>query len=158
MLSSGVVSEIFIFSIMKKLLFNFSLKHLFWFSTSMTIIRWLIFAQFAEYSIMLWLGIILHGLSFAATHALSMQWISKEISDNNQSMVQALYSGLGFGGGVALGTGVAGFLWNDGTNSSGAFYFAAFCVFIAFILSLYIFDSQKENLTVESYPELAENN
>lgn len=140
MLSIGVLSEIFVFTIMHQLLSKFQLKYLLWFSILLTIIRWVIFAQFAEYAVALWLGILLHGISFAAIHALSMQWISKEIPDSNQSIVQALYSGLGFGGGGALGAGIAGFLWNEGINSTKTFYFAALCVLIAFIASLFIFN------------------
>lgn len=139
MLSAGVMAEIGIFQIMGRFIGRYSLQGLLVISLLLTGLRWILFADFADYELLLWLGVLLHGISFAAIHSLSMRWMSHYLPEQSQGKMQALYSGLGFGGGGALGAGVAGFLWNDGANAAGTFYFAAIMVMVALVIMPWMF-------------------
>lgn len=139
MLSTGVLAEIAIFQIMGRFIGRYSLKWLLAVSLLLTGLRWVLFAGFADFALLLWVGVLLHGISFAAIHSLSMRWMSHYLPEHSQGKMQALYSGLGFGGGGALGAAVAGFLWNDGANAAGTFYFAAIMVLAALVIMPWMF-------------------
>lgn len=150
MISIGVIAEIIVFNNMRYLISKYSLKSLFIFSMLCTMLRWFLFAQFANYGIAIWVGSILHCTSYASIHVVSMEWILKNTTHDDKFLMQAMYNGLGFGGGGAIGAGIAGFLWNNDSGSSNAFYFAFFCVLFALPLCLMLFSKKNKKLSIQS--------
>jgi PPP family 3-phenylpropionic acid transporter len=87
---------------------------------------------------------LLHAGSFAIAHSCAMQFIQQYFPKHLRSRGQALYAGVIFGGGGAIGAYVSGLLWRDGAGASTTFYFAALLALAATILALTL-PSQQAN-------------
>jgi PPP family 3-phenylpropionic acid transporter len=80
-------------------------------SLLLTAIRWLMTAYFADNGFILIVSQCLHAFSFGLLHVVSIKYIAIFYPGKQQLHGQALYSGLGFGLGGALGAYLAGLGW-----------------------------------------------
>ncbi|MFT7411228.1 MAG: PPP family 3-phenylpropionic acid transporter [Oleispira sp.] len=109
--SLGVFSEIIIFWKIAVFMRRWSLRELVIFSLLLTAIRWLMTAYFADNGFILIVSQCLHAFSFGLLHVVSIKYIAIFYPGKQQLHGQALYSGLGFGLGGALGAYLAGIAW-----------------------------------------------
>jgi len=108
--SLGVLAGIVLFWRIAFFIRHFSLRNLVIMSLSLTVLRWLLTAYFSANISLLIFSQCLHAFSFGLLHAVSMKYISV-FFDDKQLQGHALYSGLGFGLGGAIGAYVAGIAW-----------------------------------------------
>jgi MFS transporter, PPP family, 3-phenylpropionic acid transporter len=108
--SLGVLAEIVLFWRIAFFIRHFSLRNLVIMSLLLTVLRWLLTAYFSSNISLLIFSQCLHAFSFGLLHAVSMKYISV-FFDGKQLHGHALYSGLGFGLGGAIGAYVAGIAW-----------------------------------------------
>ncbi|MFT6113648.1 MAG: PPP family 3-phenylpropionic acid transporter [Oleispira sp.] len=109
--SLGVFSEIIIFWKIAVFMRRWSLRELVILSLLLTAIRWLMTAYFADNGFILIVSQCLHAFSFGLLHVVSIKYIAIFYPGKQQLQGQALYSGLGFGLGGALGAYLAGLAW-----------------------------------------------
>jgi PPP family 3-phenylpropionic acid transporter len=109
--SLGVFSEIIIFWKIAVFMRRWSLRELVILSLLLTAIRWLMTAYFADNGFILIVSQCLHAFSFGLLHVVSIKYIAIFYPGKQQLHGQALYSGLGFGLGGALGAYLAGLGW-----------------------------------------------
>ncbi len=109
--SLGVFSEIIIFWKIAMFMRRWSLLELVMLVLLLTVIRWLMTAYLANTGFLLVLSQCLHAFSFGLLHVVSVKYIAIFYPGKQQLHGQALYSGLGFGLGGALGAYLAGLAW-----------------------------------------------
>lgn len=109
--SLGVFSEIIIFWKISMFIQRWSLRELVILSLLLTAVRWLMTAYFSDVGFMLIFSQCLHAFSFGLLHVISVKYIAIFYPGKQQLHGQALYSGLGFGLGGALGAYLAGLAW-----------------------------------------------
>jgi PPP family 3-phenylpropionic acid transporter len=134
--SLGVLSEIIIFWKIALFMQRWSLRELVILSLLLTAIRWLMTAYFAEVGSMLIVSQCLHAFSFGLLHVVSVKYIAIFYPDKQQLHGQALYSGLGFGLGGALGAYLAGIAW-AAYGSVWVFVGAAITALVALVVAYY---------------------
>lgn len=134
MWSLGVVAEVVIFLFMHRLLARFTLRGILLTSLLLTVLRWLLIALFPGSWPVLILAQCLHAASFGSFHACAVEWVRRTFSDGLEGQGMALYSGLSFGAGGALGAVLAGRLWQWGAPLS--FLLAAAAALAAALLIL----------------------
>lgn len=128
--SLGVIAEIIIFWQLAFFTQRFSLRELVILSLLLTAIRWLLTAYFAHYPLILFFSQCLHGFSFGLLHAVSIKYLALFFPGRQQLHGQALYSGIGFGLGGAIGAYLAGLTWLD-LGAAWVFFAAAVVALIA---------------------------
>jgi len=79
---------------------------------------------------------LLHAGSFAIAHSCAMQFIQQFFPKSLRSRGQALYAGVIFGGGGAIGAYFSGLLWQNGSGSALTFTIAALLAALATLLAL----------------------
>ncbi len=109
--SLGVLAEIVLFWRITFFTRYFSLKNLVILSLLLTVLRWSLTASLSDSLYFLIFSQCLHAFSFGLLHAVAMKYISIFYADKGQLHGHALYSGLGFGLGGAVGAYVAGIVW-----------------------------------------------
>lgn len=130
----GVIAEVGLFACMHRLLSAYNLLFLLQSSLLITSFRWMLTAYAAD-NIYLLIGLqLLHAVSFAALHAIAIEWLRLRFPKSLQGQAQAFYSASAYGVGGVLGALLSGYAWSY--SSGGVFYIAAMATFIAFILSL----------------------
>ena len=107
----GVLAEIFIFWKFSLLTKKFSIFQLTFISLIITALRWLLIALFADYLSILLLCQLMHAFSFGVLHATAVKYISHFFPSAMHAKGQALYSGVGFGLGGAIGAWGSGQGW-----------------------------------------------
>lgn len=134
--SLGVLAEIILFWKITFFMHRWPLRTLVIASLILTAVRWIITAYFADYLILLILSQCLHAFSFALLHVVSISYIGLFFPGKQRLHGQALYSGLGFGLGGALGAYLAGVTWVS-QGSQFVFVSAAVIASIAAIIAYY---------------------
>lgn len=139
--SLGVLAEIILFWKISFFMHRWSLRQLVIASLFLTAIRWFITAYFADNAALLMFAQCLHAFSFALLHVVSISYIGIFWPGKKRLHGQALYSGLGFGLGGAIGAGLAGLMWSAGANTgvgaSMVFSSAAIIALVALVISYY---------------------
>ncbi len=120
----GVVAEIGVFLKMHHWLPRFGARKLMLAAAALTALRWLLIALFVEQMWIMALAQTLHAASFGVYHAVSIHLIHHLFTGRHQGRGQALYSSLSFGAGGAVGSLVAGYLW-DGVGAQWTYILAA---------------------------------
>ncbi len=120
----GVLAEVVLFIYMHRWFARQSLAGIMIASLLLTGIRWCLTPLFVESLLMLVVLQTLHAFSFGAMHAVAIQYIHDTFSVRQQGRAQALYSGLGFGAGGALGALLCGFVVSS-FSYSFSFYVSA---------------------------------
>ena len=134
--SLGVLAEIVLFWKISFFMRLWSWRELVIFSLLLTTIRWAITAYFADNLTLLIFAQCLHAFSFALLHVVSISYIGLFFPGKQRLQGQALYSGLGFGLGGAMGAYLAGVTWVT-QGSQFVFISAAGIAFIAAIIAFY---------------------
>lgn len=131
----GVLAEILLFLIMHRVFVRFSIRQIVLCSLALTALRWLITAYWSADLHWLLFAQLLHAASYGALHSASVHFIFRYFSDGHQGQGQALYSGLTFGAGGALGAWMAGLLvqWQD---TSAAFVGSTLIVLLALLVAV----------------------
>ncbi len=100
----------------------------------LTALRWAVVGWFGDEPLVLAVSMLLHAFSFAVAHSCAMQFIQQFFPPAQRGRGQALYAGLIYGGGGALGAYIAGWTWQDGAGSQLSFSWAAMACLFAFAL------------------------
>ena len=109
--SLGVLAEVLLFMGMHRLLARFSLRHILIVSLALTALRWWMIAEFVASTALLIAAQCLHAASFGSAHAAAVETIRRFFTAHHgQGM--ALYSGLSFGAGGAMGALFSGYAWD----------------------------------------------
>ena len=128
--SLGVVAEIIIFALSKKLFRRFGARDLLLLSGVLGIIRWSLMGWTTDLSWLI-LAQILHCGSFTICHLAAMRYISAR-QGNEVIRLQAVYSAVAMGGGIAVMTMFAGFLYQH--LQGGVFWVMALVALPALVL------------------------
>ena len=120
----GVVAEIAVFLKMHHWLPRFGARKLMLVAAALTALRWLLIALFVEQIWVMAFAQTLHAASFGVYHAVSIHLIHHLFTGRHQGRGQALYSSLSFGAGGAVGSLLAGYVW-DGIGAQWTYILAA---------------------------------
>lgn len=134
----GVIAEVVLFLLIQPLLQRFGAYLLFSLSIFITAIRWILLAYFVDIEAMLWLSQTLHAASYGLFHASAIQIIHLYFPGKLQGRGQALYAGLSFGVGGAIGSLASGYAW-DSVGATATFLGAAVIAGLAWLISLLLF-------------------
>lgn len=132
--SLGVLAEIGLFLVMHHLTRHFTVRQIAISALALTMIRWILIAEVTDLVFVLIFAQLLHAASYGALHAISVQYIQGFFGKHHHGQGQALYSGLTFGAGGAIGAWLSGFLV-DGFHTSAAFWGGAVAMAIAIVLT-----------------------
>ena len=108
--SLGVLAEVLLFMVMHRVMVAFSLRTILVVSLLLTVLRWLMIAWLVDSLFALLIAQSLHAASFGAFHAVAVEVI-RRLFGAHQGQGMALYSGLSFGAGGAVGALISGWLW-----------------------------------------------
>ncbi len=131
---AGVIAEVVLFVVIRRLLDLFSLRAMLLVSIVFSICRWSIIAFFAQSLYWLAAAQLLHAASFGATHITAIHFIHRYFGQHHQGKGQGLYASLSFGIGGTLGSFLSGYYWDE---FGARFIFAgsAMCCVLAWILA-----------------------
>lgn len=132
--SLGVLAEIGLFLVMHRLLRHFTIRQIAIGALTLTMIRWGLIAEVTDVVAVLIFAQLLHAASYGALHAISVQYIHGYFGKHHHGQGQALYSGLTFGAGGAMGAWLSGFLV-DGFDTSVAFWGGAVAMVVAIVVT-----------------------
>ncbi|MEE9310523.1 MAG: MFS transporter [Cocleimonas sp.] len=108
----GVLAEVVLFIVMHRLFFRFGIYRLFSLALFLTSIRWVILAIWVNDFTILVLSQLLHAASFGLFHATAISLTHQLFPGRLQGRGQALYAGISFGLGGALGNLLSGYTWD----------------------------------------------
>ena len=120
----GVTAEVILFLIMSRLAKRFELWRMLGFSLAISAIRWLMIAAVPTWFAVMIVAQILHAVTFGLYHAAAIRLIHQYFTGRHQGKGQALYSGISFGAGGAVGSIYSGLVW-DYINRPMVFVIAA---------------------------------
>jgi MFS transporter, PPP family, 3-phenylpropionic acid transporter len=123
--SLGVLAEVVLFIYMHRWLGFSSVRTIMLWALSLTLLRWLLIAGFADSLLVLVFAQLLHALSFGAMHAVSIHFVHQMFAPEHQGRAQALYSSVGFGAGGAAGALCSGWLFLYVQNYAASFLLCA---------------------------------
>ena len=109
----GVVAEVVLFRYMSWFLDRYRLRTLFMLSLGLSAIRWLMIGWGGEYPGLLLLAQLLHAASFGMAHSVAIHFVHRHFKGTLHSQGQALYAGLSFGLGGAMGSLYSGEYWSS---------------------------------------------
>lgn len=136
--SLGVFAEVLLFMGMHRLLERFSLRQILIASLALTALRWWLIAEFVESVVILVFAQCLHAASFGSAHAAAVETIRRFFTAHHgQGM--ALYSGLSFGAGGALGAVLSGYAWD--ISPAQCFWVASGAAALAAIIAWRYFET-----------------
>ena len=134
----GVLAEVVLFVFMRVLLNWFSVYHLFVAALFITSARWVMLALWVDNLLIVILAQLLHAASFGLFHATAIYLTHRLFPGRLQGRGQALYAGMSFGLGGALGHLMSGYSW-ESMGSTWTFLASAIIAFIgAMIAARYI--------------------
>ncbi len=120
----GVVAEIGVFLKMHDWLPRFGARVLLLLATLLTALRWTLIALFVDQSAIMIFAQTLHAASFGVYHAVAIHLTHQLFTGRHQGRGQALYSSVSFGAGGAVGSLIAGYLW-EGAGAQWMYAVAA---------------------------------
>lgn len=130
----GVVAEIVLFVVMRRLLARFTLRAILLLSIVSAIARWLIIAWGAEKLGLLIFAQLLHAMTFGGTHAASIHLVHRYFGLRHQGKGQALYNSSSAGLGGMLGSFYSGYYW-DLLGASTIYSLSAICCTLALLIA-----------------------
>jgi PPP family 3-phenylpropionic acid transporter len=110
--SVGVVAEVVLFMNMHRLYNRYSLRFILLASLGLAALRWLVIAVCVDSLPMLLIAQCLHAATFASYHAVAIELVRRLFAGGLEGRGMALYSGVCWGGGAALGAVGSGLLWS----------------------------------------------
>ncbi len=145
----AIAAEIVAFYFAGSLMRNRSYAKLLGICYGVTVLRWWLLAEQADNLWWLSFSMLLHAGSFAIAHSCAMQFIQQFFPKHLRSRGQALYAGVIFGGGGAIGAYGAGILWLDGAGASLTFHLAAGLALLATLLAVSLPGSQHQTKALQ---------
>ncbi|MEO8037974.1 MAG: MFS transporter [Betaproteobacteria bacterium] len=127
----GVVAEIIVFWMWTRLTAHWNLKSLLLAAYGITCVRYLAIGWLPAYGAVMLVAQIAHAATFAFFHGAAAALTYRFFRGRHQSKGQALYSGIGFGAGGAVGGLASGFLW-DRVGGAVTFSIGAAAAAVAF--------------------------
>jgi PPP family 3-phenylpropionic acid transporter len=109
----GVLAEVLLFLVMHRLLPRFGVRRIMIVSLWLAVLRWLLIAYGAQSLPVLVFAQCLHAATFGAFHAVSIELIRRNFPAALAGQGQAIYSGISFGAGGAIGAVLSGYLWQQ---------------------------------------------
>ncbi|MBJ6137758.1 MFS transporter [Marinobacter litoralis] len=128
--SLGVIAEIVLFLFLHQLTRRLSVRQVVLGALILTMMRWALIAELTAVVPVLIFAQLLHAASYGVLHAVSVQYVQGFFGKHHHGQGQALYSGLTFGAGGALGAWMSGFLV-DGYSTTAAFWGGAGAMAVA---------------------------
>jgi len=129
----GVLAEVLLFLVMHRLLPRFGVRRIMIVSLWAAVLRWLLVAYGAESLPVLVFAQCLHAATFGAFHAVSIELIRRNFPAALAGQGQAIYSGISFGAGGAIGAVLSGYLWQQ--NPQFTFLLASMASGLACLLA-----------------------
>lgn len=137
----GVLAEVVLFIFMHRLLPFFDVRKLILLSLLLSVIRWLIIAYGVESMPLLIVGQLMHAATFGAFHAAAIELVRRAFPSHLAGQGQAVYSGLSFGLGGAMGAVLSGMIWEY--SATLTFVMASLASLIALLIAwIWIKDEQ----------------
>lgn len=131
--SVGVIAEVVLFMNMHRLYNRYSLRFILLASLGLAALRWLIIAVCVDSLPLLLIAQGLHAASFASYHAVAIELVRRLFAGGLEGRGMALYSGVCWGGGAALGAVGSGLLWSY--SQPATFLAAAVASLLAFVVA-----------------------
>jgi len=131
----GVIAEILIFMVMHRLMDRFSARTLLTLSLVLGAIRWVLTSAYPDHLWVVLLTQLFHAATFGVFHAVAIHWVQHHFTPSASGQAQAFYSALSFGAGGAVGSYIAGIMWEDFGGES-SFYLASIACVLGALLAL----------------------
>lgn len=126
----GVLAEVIIFLLMHRLLPGYGQRNLLLLTLALTTLRWLMIGFFVDDLVILFLAQLIHAFSFGVFHSVGIALVHEYFTGSHQGRGQALYSSVGYGAGVAVGSLISGMVW-DQYGAAALFTFGSGCTLLA---------------------------
>lgn len=130
----GVIAEVVLFLFMYRLIQRFGAARLFVIAMLLTGIRWVVLGTWVDNMAILMLSQLMHAATYGLFHASAIHLIHHCFPGKLQGRGQALYSGLSYGVGGALGSLLSGYAW-EYLGAAQTFYIAAAIVGLGWIMA-----------------------
>ncbi|WP_052700171.1 MFS transporter [Methylocucumis oryzae] len=130
----GIIAEILLFLVMKRLQTRFSMRSIFLASLLLSIVRWLLIGFFPDNLYLLLSAQLLHAATFGGVHVASIHFVRMYFGKLHQGKGQALYASLCFGLGGMIGSFYGGYFW-DKAGADFVFSIGACACTLALLLS-----------------------
>lgn len=130
----GVVAEIVVFWMWTRISARFALKSLLLAGYGITFVRYLAIGWLPGSMVVMFVAQIAHAATFGFFHGAAVALVHRFFRGRHQAKGQALYSGIGFGAGGAVGGLLSGFLW-DHVGGAVTFSIGATAAAIAFLVT-----------------------
>ena len=130
----GVLAEVILFIVVYRLFHRFSTYKLFAFALLVTSLRWVILAFMVDSFAFLVLSQLLHAASFGLFHATAISITHQLFPGRLHARGQALYAGISFGLGGAVGNLLSGYTW-DSMGSTWTFLASALIALLGAIIA-----------------------
>jgi len=108
----GVIAEVIVFIFMHNFLHRFGAAKVLMFSLLLAFCRWILIGWHPDSLPVLLIAQTLHAATFGTFHAAAIHFVHRSFRGQHQGRGQALYSSISFGLGGALGSLLAGSLWD----------------------------------------------
>lgn len=131
--SLGVLAEVVVFVVMHRLMQRVSLRAILLASLALSVLRWWLIATYVESLPILLFAQLLHAATFGSFHAFAVEFVRRRF-DGREGQGMALYSGLSFGAGGALGAIGSGWLWDAAPHLT--FELASVAALVALFIAL----------------------
>ena len=132
----GVLAEVVLFLCMSPLIHKFGAERLFVLALGLTALRWLVLGEFVQTLPLLILAQLLHAATYGLFHASAIHIVHHLFPSALQGRGQALYSGVSYGLGGALGSLISGYTWHQ-FGAAQSFYVSSILVTLGLVFSLY---------------------
>jgi len=129
----GVIAEVVVFFFMHRLMSGFRVTQLCVVSLLFAAVRWVLLAIYPESLLCMHVAQLFHAATFGVFHAVSIHMVQQYFTPKSAGQAQALYGALSFGAGGAVGSYVAGFMWEAWSPSSAYLMAAVICVVAAIL-------------------------
>lgn len=133
LIAFGVIIEIILFLFFGHILKQFSVVYVVAACFAFGAVRWFLVGWFAEF---LWIVLftqLMHCLTFAVFHMVSIEQVHRLFPEKFAAQGQAMYSAMAIGLGGGIGMVIAGYVW-EWAGGAWTYTFAAVISLIAFVL------------------------
>ena len=131
----GVLAEVILFIIVQKFFARYGVCKLFIIALLLTVIRWLMLAYLVDSLVLLIFIQLFHAASFGLFHVTAIELTHILFPGRLQARGQALYAGLSFGLGGALGNWLSGHSW-EAMGSTWTFLASAVVAFVGAMIAI----------------------
>lgn len=131
----GVIAEVVLFLFMHRLIQRFGASRLFILALFLTGVRWILLGKYVDYLAVLLLAQVLHAATYGLFHAAAIHLVHHVFAGRLQGRGQALYSGVSYGLGGAVGSLLSGYSWQL-WGAEQTFFMATVVVNVGLLVSL----------------------